>query len=204
MSEAAVEVDTSRRLARFLTALLNAVVVVAGSSVMAQETDARGATRPPVASASDRERSVLEGVEEIERRFNERERVLVERNQRLEHRIAELERLIGGALSSQHVSLQDPSRPDATNELAAMPSEAAQKSQTRDVETVSFRPYGFLVANAAYNTYALVPGNIAFFANPTLTGVTARQFSLSAGNTLLGTDILLPTVGDWTLKRRSI
>jgi hypothetical protein len=194
---------TFRRLARFVCALLTASVVTGPATVTAQEA-------APISTASigDRERLLLERIEQMERRFDARERELLDRNTELERRIADLERRIGAlpttntsaSASANRIAVPGPARTETgTTASATSGSNSAQNGQAAEADAVSFRPYGFLVANAAYNTYALVPGNISFFANPTVTGITARQFSLSAGNTLLGTDILLPKVGNWTL-----
>jgi hypothetical protein len=75
---------------------------------------------------------------------------------------------------------------------------AAGTPQEAQTNGVSIRPYGILVANAAYNTWALVPGNIAFYGAPRL-DLTGRQFSVSAGNTFVGMDIIGPKIGNWDL-----
>jgi hypothetical protein len=180
--------------------------LVAGS-----DAEARDAERKPASSMSERERWLVERMEQIERRFNERERLLLERNRQLEHRIAELELRVGAkpagfekdggaSAAPNRVADAEPLDPPATaGSLAAQSRPPAQDRKELDMGVVSLRPYGFLVANAAYNTYALVPGNIAFFVGPKVPGITGRQFSVSAGNTFVGFDITGPKIGDWAI-----
>jgi hypothetical protein len=108
--------------------------------------------------------------------------------------VAELERRVGGVAAL-----------NAQTDLAAAPDAAASEAKParaqKEVETrgVTIRPYGFLVGNATYNTHALVPGNIGFFSVPEVSSITARQFSVSAGNTFVGADLIFPDIGSWAL-----
>src|SRR5262249_12108629 len=60
-------------------------------------------------------------------------------------------------------------------------------------------PFGALVANVNYNTSALNPGSIGFWALPNPVGIATNQFNVSPGNTYLGVDIIWPKIGDWEI-----
>ena len=118
------------------------------------------------------------------------------------HVIASTLRRIGGVVAAALVVLLAASAPGAAaQEITGQAGQAEPDDSAKQAETsgVRFRPYGFLVASAAYNTRAVMPGSIAFFAVPRIPSVTTSQFSVSAGNTLLGADMTFPKLGDWAI-----
>ena len=130
--------------------------------------------------------------------LTERERVLLERIAQLERRLTEVEARVRLAVSPD---------PHGAEAAAPAPGETAETSPARDqsVETseksgVKLVPHAVLVGSAAYDTYGLIPGSIAFYGVPRLPGITGREFSISAGNTFVGTDIIGPDIGGWSIR----
>jgi hypothetical protein len=130
---------------------------------------------------------------------SERERILLERIEQLERRLSELEaRLDATAMTVGKAAAPTagvaPQQPPAQRTWArALPKNAAW-----DKNGVKIIPYGVLVANVNYNSSALVPGSIAGFALFDLPRKT-DQFNISPGNTYLGVDIKWPKIGDWEI-----
>src|SRR5262245_10909260 len=94
-----------------------------------------------------------------------------------------------------------------SNVIEAAPAKVAasaatareQSAEPSDDGGMKIVPHAVLVGSAAYNTRALVPGSIAFYGVPRIPSLSTRQFSISAGNTLVGTDIIAPKIGDWNV-----
>src|SRR5262245_29193530 len=119
--------------------------------------------------------------------LTERERLLLERIEQLERRLSEVEARVALTAASNGNG--------AAAVRAPAPIAAASPARDQDVETseqrgVKLVPHAVLVGSATYNTYGLIPGSIAFYGVPRLPGITGRQFSISAGNTFVGTDIV--------------
>src|SRR5262245_42135563 len=125
----------------------------------------------------------------------ERERLLLERLEQLERRVNELEARVRPTVSPV---------PDGVEPVPALgQTETSSPAREQEIDAsqsgVKLVPHAVLVGSAAYNTYGLIPGSIAFYGVPRVPGITGRQFSISAGNTLVGTDILLPKIGGWDI-----
>jgi hypothetical protein len=130
--------------------------------------------------------------------LTERERMLLERIEQLERRLIEVESRVGLTASAgrgtaeavapaTQPSLTSAPQPEAATAVGTVTSESQpasastaparqQDQEAWDKGGVKILPYGFLVASAAYNTYAMIPGSIGFFGVP-ITGalVTAVQ-----------------------------
>src|SRR5262245_44894293 len=126
--------------------------------------------------------------------LTDRERLLLDRVEQLERRLADVEARMGLTFSPR----QDDGAAPALGQAAAA-SPAREQEADASPDGVKLVPHAVLVASAAYNTYGLIPGSIAFYGVPRVPGITGRQFSISAGNTLVGTDILLPKIGGWDI-----
>ncbi|MBO0727301.1 MAG: hypothetical protein J2P52_16990, partial [Blastocatellia bacterium] len=164
---------------------------------------------------------------------SERERILLERIEQLERRLNELESRFNtttaGNASTPTASSSAVARPAGAmppnavveselakappKPIAALPTDGAasqrQPSQTIkppalpryaawDKDGVKIIPFGILIANVDYNTSGLDPGSIVGFAQPHIR-TTTDQFNISPGNTFLGVDIKWPKIGDWEI-----
>src|SRR5262245_34049383 len=126
----------------------------------------------------------------------ERERLLLERIEQLERRLAEIEARVGLAVSSHQNGLE---AAPILAQAAAASADREQTLATAEIGGVKLVPHAVLVGSAAYNTYGLIPGSIAFYGVPRVPGITGRQFSISAGKTFVATDIIGPKIGGWSI-----
>ncbi|MGE0126610.1 MAG: hypothetical protein AB7U82_00785 [Blastocatellales bacterium] len=75
---------------------------------------------------------------------------------------------------------------------------ALPPSSAWDKDGVKIIPFGILIANANYNSSALLPGSWSAFALPDLLP-DQDQFNVSPGNTYLGLDVKWPKIGKWEI-----
>src|SRR5262245_20661720 len=212
--------------------VITVVVLTMVAQIRAQDVIVTSAPQPPIAKsqqpvATPRPLNAITESDGSGRErtppLTDRERMLLERIEQLERRLIEVESRVGLTSSADKKAAESilppaeqsptPSTSSPQPKSAAVPGTVASQSQPIPAGTpparqqnpepwdkggVKIIPYGILVAGAAYNTYGLVPGSIAFFAVPRLP-VTGRQFSVSAGNTFVGFDIIGPKIGDWAI-----
>jgi hypothetical protein len=126
--------------------------------------------------------------------LTERERLLLERVDQLERRLAEVEARVGVTVSPDGTALEP--APATATATGSAREQSTERSEDGGVKIV---PHAVLVGGAAYNTRALVPGSIGFYGVPRIPSLTTSQFSISAGNTLVGTDVIAPKIGDWNI-----
>lgn len=206
------------------------LAVISGAAFSQQPAGAGSTTtageRAASSCVSERERVLLERIEQLERRLNEVET-------RLNATVAD-----GGkaaATTAQPLQLtnvapqQNPAQPTATTasqprltqaiqaQTVQAQSPRAQTVQAQsprvirtapapslpryaawDKDGVKIIPYGIIIANVDYNSSALDPGSIVGFALPDIRTNTP-QFNISPGNTFLGVDIKWPKIGDWEI-----
>jgi hypothetical protein len=183
-----------RRRSWLRAGVVNGVTLTMSMLAIATAADAQHVTLPSAAPQIATDARVTGSAPPSP--LTERERLLLERLEELERRVNELEARVRPPVSP----VPDGVEPVPALGEAAAPSpvreQAANPSETGGVKLV---PHAVLVGSAAYNTYGLIPGSIAFYGVPRVPGITGRQFSISAGNTLVGTDILLPQIGGWDI-----
>src|SRR5262245_59069418 len=129
------------------TSIANGVALTA-TMLAARPVDAQPVTMTPAAPLVDARVATAGATTPL----TERERLLLARIEQLERRLTEVEARVGSSVSP------DPNAAEAAASPA--PDQAVETSEKGGVKLV---PHAVLVGSAAYDTYGLIPGSIAFY-----------------------------------------
>lgn len=178
-----------------------------GATADSRQPPAAAQVQGVVAKASERERPPAP-------ESGDRERHLLDRIEQLEQRLKQMETLVNPTAPFEKKAI-DPVAPQPTTPAATASPEPGAKpglperdpavqtpghllNEAWDKAGVKIVPFGVFVVNANFNSSTLVPGSFGLFALPDL-AINQEQTNISPGNTYLGVDIKGGRVGQWEI-----